>query len=137
MLTAKLNSQLNSQIDGPPGRCLLSSCVLFSLQVNALHLHCQDVSVHVPPVLHGAGGGLPLHQGVLLGAAGDQGVRRDRFLADAPRWGGAHSSPVGQGCEPGDGRTPTPALAERPAVDGAILHRGAGKRQRHRRGTGK
>lgn len=90
-----------------------------------MHLHCQDVSVNVPAVLHAAGGGLPLHQGLLLGPAGDQGLRRDSFLADASGRRGAHSAAIGKGCEPGDGRTPTPALGERPAVDGAILHRGA------------
>lgn len=105
----------------------------FAVQVD---LHCQYVSVHVPPVLHGEGGGPPLHQGLLLGAAGDQGLRRDLLLADAPGRGGADTEAVGQGREPGDGGTPAPALGERPAVDGAVLHRGAGQRQRRRGGTG-
>lgn len=104
--------------------------------MDASHLRCRDVSVHVPPVLHGAGGGPPLHQGLLLGAAGDPGVRRDRFLADAPGRRGAHSPTVEQGCEPGDGGTAAPALGQRQAVDGAVLYRRAGEGQRRRRGTG-
>lgn len=97
---------------------------------------CQDVSIHVPQVLHGEGGGPPLHQGLLLGSTGDPGVRRHRLPADAPGRRSIDTQPLGQGCEPGVGRTPAPALEERPALDGAVLHRGAGQRQRQRRGTG-
>lgn len=79
--------------------CALLSVFSFLFQVDTSHLHFQDVSVHVPAVLHGEGGSLPLHEGVLLGSARHQGVRRDRFLADAPGRGGADSSPDGQGCE--------------------------------------
>lgn len=78
----------------------------------------------MPPLLHGDGGSPPLHQGVLLGADGDQGLRRDSLLADAPGWGGTNTQPLRQGRAPGDGGTPTPALGKRPAVDGAVLHRG-------------
>lgn len=96
----------------------------------------EDVSVNVHSLLHGAGGGRPLHQGVLLGADGDQGVRRDGLLADASGRRGAHPGSVWQRREPEPGRTPAPALGKRPAVDGAVLHRGAGKTQRGRRRTG-
>lgn len=94
----------------------------------------RDVSARVPPLLHAEGGGLPLYQGLLLGAAGDPGLRRDRLPADAPGRRGADSPPLWEGCEPGDGGAAAPALGERPAVDGAVLHRGAG--DGHRAGTG-
>lgn len=97
---------------------------------------CEDVSVNVHSVLYGAGGGLPLYQGVLLGADGDQGVRRDGLLADAPGRRGAHPSPVWQRREPVFGRSPPPTLGKRPAVDGTVLHRGAGKAKPGPRRTG-
>lgn len=96
----------------------------------------KDVSVHVPPRLHGEGGGPPLHQGLLLGAAGDPGVRRHRLPADAPGRGGADPQPLWERHKPGDGGAPAPALGERAAVDGAVLHRGVGPGERRARGTG-
>ena len=131
--TAECDSLTGREVVGPPWRSLsLSLSLLPSL--TPLVLGCQDVSV--PALLHGAGGVPAPHQGLLLGAAGDPGVRRDRLPADAPGRRGAAPPPLGPRREPADGRTPAPALGERPAVDGAVLHRGAGPVQRRRRGAG-
>lgn len=131
-----LNSRESNQVHGRPGESLLVSSLpfffFFGFQVSTR----QDVSTRVPSALHGAGGGLPLHQGVLLGAAGDPGLRRDRLLADASGRRGAHPPPGWQRREPVSGRTPAQALGERPALDGAVLHRGAGDAPRARRRTG-
>lgn len=59
----------------------------------------------------------------MLGAAGDAGVRCDQLLADAPGRRGADFTPLWERHQPAAGRTSAPALGERAAVAGAVLHR--------------
>lgn len=135
---ALADSRGSKPVHGRPRSLLWVSSLLSS----AFQARCgctstgQDVSIHVPSVLHGAGCGLSLHQGVLLGAVGDQGLRRDQLLADASGRRGTHPASVWQRREPVSGGAPAPALGKRPPVDGTVLHRGAGATWRGRRGAG-
>ncbi len=75
------------------------------------------------------GGSQTLHKGIMLGVVRDARLRCDGVPSYAPGRRGAHPPPLWQGHQQRDRRTPTPALGERPAVDGAVLHRWTRQRQ--------